>query len=207
MGHSAAGAKPETSADARAIETLLARFIKYHPDRIDLSLDRMHRLLADLGNPHEVLPPVIHIAGTNGKGSTTAFLAAALTASGMTVSAYTSPHLVRFAERYRIAGKIIDDAELLALFEETDARNAGRPITEFEITTAAAFLAMARTPADIVLLETGLGGRFDATNVVARPAATVITPRPKAKAASTLSAIRERAPGRTTTRSTTISTW
>lgn len=167
---------PNDNADESAIAGILARFVKYHPDRIDLSLDRMFRLLSDLGNPHENLPPVIHIAGTNGKGSTTAFLDAVLTASGLRVSAYTSPHLVRFAERYRIAGEIITDAALRALFEEIDALNAGKPITEYEITTAAAFLAMARAPADIILLETGLGGRFDATNVVAEPAATVITP-------------------------------
>ena len=139
MGTSAADASPETSEDARAIETLLARFIKYHPDRIDLSLDRLRRLLADMGNPHDELPPVIHIAGTNGKGSTTAFINAALSASGLSVSAYTSPHLVRFAERYRIAGEVISDPDLRALFEEIDERNAGKPITEFEITTAAAF--------------------------------------------------------------------
>jgi dihydrofolate synthase / folylpolyglutamate synthase len=163
-------------ADESAIADILARFVTYHPDRIDLSLDRMLRLLSDLGNPHEKLPPVIHIAGTNGKGSTTAFLDAVLTASGLRVSAYTSPHLMRFAERYRIAGEIITDAALRALFEEIDTQNAGKPITEYEITTAAAFLAMARAPADITLLETGLGGRFDATNVVAKPVATVITP-------------------------------
>jgi dihydrofolate synthase/folylpolyglutamate synthase len=165
-----------TNADESAIADILARFVKYHPDRIDLSLDRMHRLLSDLGNPQDTLPPVIHVSGTNGKGSTTAFLGAALTASGLRVSAYTSPHLVRFAERYRIAGEIMADAGLRSLFEEIDDRNAGKSITEFEITTAAAFLAMARAASDIVLLETGLGGRFDATNVIAKPAATVITP-------------------------------
>lgn len=163
-------------ADESAIATILARFVTYHPDRIDLSLDRMQRLLSDLGNPQNDLAPVIHIAGTNGKGSTTAFLDACLTAAGLRVSAYTSPHLVRFAERYRIAGEIISDSALRALLEEIEDRNAGKPITEYEITTAAAFLAMARAPADIVLLETGLGGRFDATNVVATPAASVITP-------------------------------
>jgi dihydrofolate synthase / folylpolyglutamate synthase len=165
-----------TDADESAIAAILARFVRYHPDRIDLSLDRMHRLLSDLENPQEKLPPVIHIAGTNGKGSTTAFLDAVLTAAGLRVSAYTSPHLLRFAERYKIAGEIMSDAALRALFEEIEDRNAGKPITEFEITTAAAFLAMARTPAEIVLLETGLGGRFDATNVISRPAATIITP-------------------------------
>ena len=170
MGTSVSG------ADESAIAALLARFVTYHPDRIDLSLDRMHRLLSDLDNPQNDLAPVIHIAGTNGKGSTTAFLDACLTAAGLRVSAYTSPHLMRFAERYRIAGEIMSDAALRALLEEIEDRNAGKPITEYEITTAAAFLAMARTPADIVLLETGLGGRYDATNVVAGPAATIITP-------------------------------
>ncbi len=163
------------TADA-AIDAILSRFVKYHPDRIDLSLDRMRRLLSDLDNPQDGLPPVIHIAGTNGKGSTAAFLTSALTQAGKRVSAYTSPHLVRFAERYRIAGDLLSDESLLALFEEVERSNAGNPITEFEITTAAAFLAMARAPADLVVLETGLGGRFDATNVVAHPAATVITP-------------------------------
>lgn len=162
-------------AAARAIDDILARFVRYHPDRIDLSLDRMYRLLADLDDPHQKLPPVIHVAGTNGKGSTVAFLRAALEASGQVVSAYTSPHLIRFAERYRIAGGIPDDATLLALFEEIEDRNAGKPITEFEITTAAAFLAFSRASADVVLLEVGLGGRFDATNVVERPLTTIIT--------------------------------
>ncbi len=163
-------------ADESAIAAILARFVTYHPDRIDLSLDRMHRLLSDLDNPQAKLAPVIHIAGTNGKGSTTAFLDACLTAAGLKVSAYTSPHLQRFAERYKIAGEIMSDAALRMLLEEIEDRNAGRPITEYEITTAAAFLAMARARADVVLLETGLGGRFDATNVVAGPAATIITP-------------------------------
>lgn len=164
-----------TREAAQAIDEILARFVRYHPDRIDLSLDRMYRLLADLGDPHTKLPPVIHVAGTNGKGSTVAFLRAALEASGKVVSAYTSPHLIRFAERYRIAGTIPGDEALLALFEEIEDRNAGKPITEFEITTAAAFLAFSRAPADIAILEVGLGGRFDATNVVDSPLATVIT--------------------------------
>lgn len=170
MGTSVPGANESAIAD------ILARFVTYHPDRIDLSLDRMHRLLSDLDNPQASLAPVIHIAGTNGKGSTTAFLDACLTAAGLRVSAYTSPHLQHFAERYKIAGEIISDTALRVLLEEIEDRNAGRPITQYEITTAAAFLAMARARADIVLLETGLGGRFDATNVVARPAATIITP-------------------------------
>ena len=151
MGPSATDANQPPGADApsnaRAIADILTRFVKYHPQRIDLSLDRMYRLLDDLDNPHATLPPVIHVAGTNGKGSTLAFLGAALTASGLHVSAYTSPHLVRFAERYRIAGEIIADADLLALFEEIDERNAGKPITGFEITTAAALSPDGQTAA------------------------------------------------------------
>lgn len=170
------GTSTETGDDlSREIEAILARFVRYHPDRIDLSLDRMFRLLDDLGNPQDALPPTIHIAGTNGKGSVSAFLAAALEVGGKTVSVYTSPHLVRFAERYHVAGAPLSDAALLALFEEVEALNDGKPATEFEITTAAAFLSMSRAPADYVILETGLGGRFDATNVVRQPAATVIT--------------------------------
>ena len=165
----------DTCNAAQAIDRILARFVRYHPDRIDLSLDRMYRLLSDLGDPHTQLPPVIHVAGTNGKGSTVAFLRAALEASGRTVSSYTSPHLVRFAERYRLAGAIPKDIELLSLFEEVEAINAGKAITEFEITTAAGLLAISRTHADIAILEVGLGGRFDATNVIDKPLATVIT--------------------------------
>jgi dihydrofolate synthase/folylpolyglutamate synthase len=132
--------------------------------------------LAALGEPHERLPPVIHVAGTNGKGSTIAFLRAALEAAQYRVHVFSKPHLVHFNERIRLAGTLIDDAHLAALLEECERTNAGRPITYFEITTAAAFLAFARIPADILLLETGLGGRFDATNVVRRPVVTAITP-------------------------------
>jgi dihydrofolate synthase / folylpolyglutamate synthase len=134
------------------------------------------RLLAALGNPQERLPPVIHVAGTNGKGSTLAFLRAFLEAAGYRVHVYTSPHLVAFNERIRVAGELISEESLLALLEECERVNAGEPVTFFEITTAVAFLAFSRSPADIALLETGLGGRFDATNVIARPAVTAITP-------------------------------
>ena len=147
-----------------------------HVRLIDLSLDRVERLLAALGSPHLHLPPVVHVAGTNGKGSTLAFLRAFLEAADYRVHVYTSPHLVRFNERIRLAGTLIDEATLLALLDECERVNAGAPITFFEITTALAFLAFARMPADIVLLETGLGGRFDATNLIARPAVTTITP-------------------------------
>lgn len=156
-------------------DPVLDRLKRLHPTVIDLSLDRMRRMLADLGNPERRLPPVIHVAGTNGKGSTVAFLRAMLEAAGRRVHVYTSPHLVRFNERIRLAGALIGDEHLTALLEEVETRNAGRPITYFEVTTAAAFLAFARVPADVVLLEVGLGGRLDATNVVERPAATAIT--------------------------------
>jgi len=155
---------------------VLGRLTGLHPRAVDLSLDRLRRLLDDLGQPQERLPPVVHVAGTNGKGSTVAFLRALAEAAGQRVHAYTSPHLVRFAERIRIAGALPDDEALIALLEEVEAVNAGRPISFFEITTAAALLAFARTPADLCLLETGMGGRLDATNVVARPAVTVLTP-------------------------------
>lgn len=157
-------------------DIVLARLSRLHPKLIDLSLGRVERLLAALGNPQDHLPPVVHVAGTNGKGSTVATLRACLEAAGACVHAYTSPHLVRFHERIRLAGRLIDEERLVELLEECERANNGAPITYFEITTAAAFLAFARTPADAVLLETGLGGRLDATNVVAHPAATAITP-------------------------------
>ena len=144
--------------------------------RIDLSRGRMERFLAALGNPQNKLPPVIHLAGTNGKGSTQAFLRAIYEAAGYRVHAYTSPHLVRFNERIVITGKEITDAQLLPLLERVKQASASVPVTFFEVTTAAAFLAFAEHEADVVLLETGLGGRLDATNMVAHPMATVITP-------------------------------
>ncbi|MGH7045462.1 MAG: bifunctional folylpolyglutamate synthase/dihydrofolate synthase [Stellaceae bacterium] len=157
-------------------DVVLARLSRLHPKLIDLSLGRVERLLAALGNPQERLPPVIHVAGTNGKGSTIATMRACLEAGGLRVHAYISPHLVRFHERIRLAGSLIEEEALLAVLEECEGANQGDPITYFEITTAAAFLAFARVPADIVLLETGLGGRLDATNVIHHPAATAITP-------------------------------
>lgn len=158
------------------IDSILDRLTRLHPKVIDLSLDRVLRLLDALGDPQEKLPPVIHVAGTNGKGSTVATLRALFEAAGLRAHVYTSPHLVRFAERIRIGGALPSDPELLALLEEVEAANAGHPVTFFEITTAAAFLAFARHPADVCILETGLGGRLDATNVVERPTLTVITP-------------------------------
>ncbi len=147
-----------------------------HPKVIDLTMDRVHRLLAVLGNPERRLPPAIHIAGTNGKGSTQAMIRAGLEAGGAKVHAYTSPHLARFHERIRLAGELISEPALTALLDECVAANGPDEITFFEITTAAAFLAFARTPADFSLLEVGLGGRLDATNVVDKPALTIITP-------------------------------
>lgn len=164
-----------SSTDPSRADPVLDRLKALHPKVIDLSLDRINRLLGALGDPHRRLPPVVHVAGTNGKGSTVAFLRAMLEAAGKRVHVYTSPHLVRFHERIRVAGALIGDDALAALLEECERANAGHPITFFEITTAAAFLAFSRTPADVVLLETGLGGRLDATNVVDRPAVTAIT--------------------------------
>lgn len=158
------------------VDRILERLLRLHPQLIDLSLDRVRRLLGALGDPQEQLPPVIHVAGTNGKGSTIAFLRAALEAAGYRVNVFTKPHLVHFNERIRLQGRLIDEPSLAALLEECERVNAGAPITYFEITTAAAFLAFARSPADILLLETGLGGRFDATNVITRPALAAITP-------------------------------
>jgi dihydrofolate synthase/folylpolyglutamate synthase len=161
---------------APSSDRVLERLGWLHPKLIDLSLGRVERLLAALGNPQDALPPVVHVAGTKGKGSTVATMRACLEAAGYRVHAYISPHLVRFHERIRIAGALIDEERLVALLEECERANRDAPITFFEITTAAAFLAFARTPADIVLLEVGLGGRLDATNVVRRPAVTAITP-------------------------------
>jgi dihydrofolate synthase / folylpolyglutamate synthase len=157
-------------------QTLMARFLALHPKKIDLSLDRMESILPALGNPHLMTPPVIHVAGTNGKGSTIAFMRAVLEAEGKRVHVYTSPHLVRFHERIRLAGTLVDEALLVEAFSRCEAANDGRPITVFEITTAAAFLLFAETPADVLLLEVGLGGRYDASNVVPKPLASVITP-------------------------------
>ncbi len=161
------------------IDSIVARLTALHPKRIDLSLDRLQRLLAALDHPERKLPPVIHVAGTNGKGSTIAFLRAILEAAGKLVHTYTSPHLVRFNERFRIAspgeGRLVSDEELTAAMEECERVNAGAPITVFEITTAAGLLLFAGRPADVLLLEVGLGGRLDATNVIDNPLATIIT--------------------------------
>jgi dihydrofolate synthase / folylpolyglutamate synthase len=156
-------------------DAILTRLLQLHPKIIDLSLERMHRLLARLGHPERDVPPVIHVAGTNGKGSCVAYLCAIIEAAGLRAHCYTSPHLVKFHERIRVAGALIGEAELVALLEECEQANGDEPITFFEITTAAALLAFARTSADYLILEVGLGGRLDATNVIERPAACCIT--------------------------------
>ena len=165
-----------TQAAASGSDAILARLMGLHPKIIDLTLDRVHRLLAALGHPERSLPPVIHVAGTNGKGSTQAMIRAGLEQAGDRVHAYTSPHLARFHERIRVAGQLISEPALMALLDDCEAANGGHAITFFEITTCAAFLAFARNPADWTLLEVGLGGRLDATNVVDQPRLTIITP-------------------------------
>jgi dihydrofolate synthase / folylpolyglutamate synthase len=164
---------------ATSIDAIQARLLALHPKRIDLSLGRIKRLLAALGHPEQCLPPLIHVAGTNGKGSTIAFMRAILEAGGQRVHVYTSPNLVRLNERFRLAqaggGKFVGDDELTLALTECEAKNGNAPITVFEMETAAAFLLFSRHPADILLLEVGLGGRLDATNVVERPIASVIT--------------------------------
>jgi len=161
---------------AATSDAILDRMMTLHPKIIDLTLDRLWRLLDALGNPQNDLPPVIHIAGTNGKGSTQAMIRAGLEGMGKTVHAYTSPHLARFHERIRLAGELISEEALTAVLDECYAANNGENITYFEITTAAAMLAFSRTKADYTLLEVGLGGRLDATNVIDTPALTIITP-------------------------------
>jgi len=162
-------------SDTRS-NAILDRMMALHPKVIDLSLDRMPRLLAALGHPERHLPPVIHVAGTNGKGSTQAMIRAGLEGMGKRVHAYTSPHLARFHERIRVAGEIISEDALVDVLSRTLDANGDAPITFFEITNIAAFLAFAETPADYTLLEVGMGGRFDSTNIVEKPALCVITP-------------------------------
>lgn len=158
------------------VTAILDRLLALHPREIDLSLGRMERLLGALGRPQDRLPPLVHIAGTNGKGSTTAFMRAILEAAGLKVHVYTSPHLVAFNERIRLAGRLVTDARLIEALDVCEQANAGAEITFFEVTTAAALLLFAEEPADVLLLEVGLGGRLDATNVVDAPLAATITP-------------------------------
>jgi dihydrofolate synthase / folylpolyglutamate synthase len=165
---------------AHKSEEMLERFLSLHPRKIDLSLGRTFDLLAKLGHPEQKLPPIIHVAGTNGKGSTVALMRAMLEAAGKSVHVYTSPHLVRFHERIRLGqkgrGRLVTEQELVDAFQCCETANAGGSVTMFEITTCAAFLLFSEHKADYLLLETGLGGRYDSTNVVDYPLATLITP-------------------------------
>jgi dihydrofolate synthase/folylpolyglutamate synthase len=164
------------SISAAKSDLVLERLLSLHPKKIDLSLDRILRLLHQLGDPHLKMPPTIHVAGTNGKGSVCAFSRAMLEAQGLRVHMHISPHLVRFHERIRIAGKEISEEELIATLEEVERVNAGQPITYFEITNTAMFLAFSRHPADALVLEVGMGGLHDATNVIPRPTMAIIQP-------------------------------
>lgn len=177
-GNVSSARKPPSSAETLGPtnDAILERLTRLHPKAIDLTLGRTERLLGKLGNPHQRLAPVVHVAGTNGKGSLIAFLRAILEAAGYRVQAYTSPHLIKFAERIRLVNGQIGETELGKTLAECERVNAGEPITYFEITTAAAFLAFSREEADISLIEVGLGGRFDSTNVISTPRLTAITP-------------------------------
>ncbi len=162
--------------DPPVLTAALDRIKTLHPKTIDLSLDRIERLLTELGSPQLKVSPVVHVAGTNGKGSVIAFMRAVLEASGYRVHVYTSPHLVSFTERIRLCGDLIDSTLMADLIAHVESVNGDAPITFFELITAVAYQAFAQIPADILLLETGLGGRLDATNVVPQPRATVLTP-------------------------------
>ena len=161
--------------EASRVAAIVERLHGLHPRLIDLSLDRLRVLLAKLGHPERRLPPVIHVAGTNGKGSTCAFIRAMAEAAGWGAHIYTSPHLVRYNERFRVAGSLVSDRALIDALERVEQINAGAAITVFEVITATALDLFARSPADVCVLEVGLGGRGDATNVVERPAACAIT--------------------------------
>ncbi|MBY9065831.1 bifunctional folylpolyglutamate synthase/dihydrofolate synthase [Hyphomonas sp. WL0036] len=164
------------SGNSPALEAALKRFEGLYPEVIELSLGRIERALERLGRPQDRLPPVIHVAGTNGKGSTCAFMRAMAEAAGLKVHVFTSPHLVRFNERIRLAGRLVEDDALIGWLERTHAAIEGGEITHFEATTAAALLAFSEVPADVLILEVGLGGKYDATNVISAPALSVITP-------------------------------
>ncbi len=168
--------KPPLSHNSPAVDAALKRFEQRYPDQIELSLGRIKTLLGELGHPQDQLPPVIHVAGTNGKGSTCAYLRAMAEQAGLSVHVFTSPHLVRFNERIRLAGSLIEDAYLIDLLERTYAALGPGEITHFEATTAAALLGFSECEADLLVLEVGLGGRYDATNVIDQPAISVITP-------------------------------
>ena len=162
--------------DSAALVSALARLEALHPKKIDLGLPRIERVLKKLGSPHEALPPTVHIAGTNGKGSTIAFLRAMAEAQGLQVHVYTSPHLVSFRERIVLAGEMVSEDDLLGALARVETANDGKPLSYFEATTAAAFLLFHEHAADLLILETGLGGLYDATNVISSPAAAAITP-------------------------------
>jgi len=162
--------------DSPALKAALQKLEHLHPKKIDLGLSRIQRVLKKLGHPEHNLPPTVHIAGTNGKGSTAAFLRAMALAQGLRVHVYTSPHLVSFCERIVLAGEMISEDVLLDILNRVQTDNDGKPLSFFEATTAAAFLAFSESPADLLILEVGLGGRFDATNVIDHPAAVAITP-------------------------------
>ena len=164
------------TADSPALKSALEDLERLHPKKIDLGLERIERVLDRLGNPHHSLPPTVHIAGTNGKGSTVALLKSMAEAQGLKVHVYSSPHLVSFRERIVLGGEMISEQALLDILDRVLKANDGKPLSFFEATTAAAFTAFNETPGDLLILETGLGGRYDATNVVARPALTAITP-------------------------------
>ena len=155
---------------------ILKRLELLHPKKIDLSLNRLRKLLRKLGNPHLKLPPVIHVAGTNGKGSVISYLRSIYEKNGLNVHTYTSPHLIKFNERIRINSSLVNNKYLSSLLEECEDKNNGQSITFFEITTAAAFLAFSRIDSDLVLLETGLGGKYDATNIIQSSLCSIITP-------------------------------
>ena len=155
---------------------ILKRLELLHPKKIDLSLNRLRKLLEKLDNPHLKLPPVIHVAGTNGKGSVISYLRSIYEKNGLNVHTYTSPHLIRFNERIRINSKLVDNRYLSSLLEECEDKNNGQSITFFEITTAAAFLAFSRISSDLLLLETGLGGKYDATNIIKSSVCSILTP-------------------------------
>src|SRR5665213_4151614 len=174
--HSTPRVNAPAAKSASSLGELIARLSTLHPKHIDLDLTRMHRLLERLDHPERKLPPVIHVAGTNGKGSTIAYLRGILEAAGLRVHVFTSPYLVRINESFRLGGTLVGDDELYAALEGCERSNSGAPITIFEIETAAAFCLFAQHPADVVLLEVGLGGRLDSTNVIDAPLATVIAP-------------------------------
>lgn len=184
MPHSPISPPAAGKAEEAALQAKIAALLDLHPKCVDLSLTRIERLLSALGNPHLRLPPIIHIAGTNGKGSSAAFARAYLEAAGYSVHVHTSPHLVHWRERFRLGAKhsgkpasaYVDDGLLAEILAEVSAANKGQPITVFEILTAAAFVLFARFPADALVLEVGLGGRFDATNIIPRPACALIMP-------------------------------